>query len=146
MKRFMKKLFLVLAVAIMAVACSMDGDERNDFVLAFILVERVEMPDYVVPGNTYPVNMYFRRPTDCYYVQPEPYYSIFGDTRTVAVQALVIEDSDCQPVEATRPDDVKTFNFQCPLTTAQSFTFKFYKGNDAQGNQQFIEVVVPVQQ
>ncbi len=144
MKQFLTKLFLVIAVALIAIACSMDEDKKIDFVVEFIPVEGVDTPQYVVPGNTYPVTMYFKRPNDCYYVQQEPYYSISGSVRTVAVQALVIEDANCMPLDTTVTEE-KTFNFQCPLTTDNSFTFRFYKGNDAAGNQQFIDVTIPVQ-
>lgn len=141
----MKKLFLVLARAFVALACSMDGDEKNDFALAFIPIESVTMPEYVTPGSTYTITMYYRRPNSCYYVSDQPYYDIVDNVRTVAVQSYIIENADCRPIETAAPD-VKTFDFRCPLTTDDHFKFRFFKGVDDSGYQEFIEVILPVQQ
>lgn len=145
MKQIVSKFFLILATLFIAVACSLDSDENNDFNLTFIPVESVTMPTYVTPGESYPVTMYYKRPNDCYYVSQEPYYEINGNIRTVAVQAVLLEDGNCRDMQLAAPD-VKTFDFQCPITAESSFTFRFYNGEDNYGNRQFLEVVVPVQQ
>lgn len=145
MKQLISKLLLVFTVLFLAIGCSLDNDQKNDFAIQFLPVESVTTPEYLVQGQTYPVTMYYRRPNDCYYVSEDPYYEINGATRTVAVKAILLERANCQPIEYAAPE-TKAFNFQCPVTSERSFTFKFYKGTDAQGNQQFIEVVVPVRQ
>jgi hypothetical protein len=145
MRRLMKKLILVCIVALIAAACSLESDEREDFTLAFIPVENVDMPEYVTPGTTYPVTLHYKRPNTCYYVSQEPYYEINGSTRTVAVQALVVQNGNCQVIE-NAPTETKVFNFQCPATTSANFTFKFYTGEDTTGNRQFLEVTLPVRQ
>ena len=143
----MKKLLLLFAFLFVTTACSLDGDDhRIDFEIEYLAADSVEVPAYVTPGQTYAIKMYYHRPTDCYYVRGDFYYAISGATRTVAIQAMVIQDSGCKPPLDTNAE-VTSFNFQCPLAqanSAASYTFKFYKGDDAYGKQQFIEIEVPV--
>jgi thioredoxin-related protein len=145
MKRFIKRLLFIVTIVLAAVACSLDNDDNNDFTLRFIPIEYVTTPDYVTPGETYPVTMYFRRQNDCYYVSEDPYFEISGTTMTVAVQAVLIEHAECLPIDYTTPE-TKAFNFQCPITAEREFTFKFYQGLDDQGANKYLEVRVPVQQ
>jgi hypothetical protein len=139
----MKKIVLLLAALFVFASCSVDNQDHPDFHVAFLPADSVSTPAYVVPGQSYPITMYYKRPDDCHYLDGF-YYDKLGNIRTVAIQSIVLEHSDCQPVTDTAPD-VATFDFECPIGTYNSYVFKFYKGDDAQGTQQFIEVEVPVQ-
>ncbi|MXN91364.1 hypothetical protein GR160_08995 [Flavobacterium sp. Sd200] len=145
MKRLISRILIMFSALILVAGCSLNDDGNNDFVIQFIPIEEVTTPQYVTPGQTYPITMYYRKPNDCYYVSEEPYYEIWGSTRTVAIQAILLERATCNTIDYTAPES-KTINFVCPLTAERNILFKFFKGNDAQGNQQYIEVTVPVQQ
>jgi len=145
MKRLFKKLLFVVTMVFIAVACSLDSDSTQDFDMVFIPIESVTMPDYVTSGQTSLISMQYRKTNDCYYVSDEPLYEINGTTRTVAIQAVVIERANCRTIEYAAPE-TKSFNFTCPITAERNFTFKFYQGVNAQGEDQYLEVIVPVQQ
>ena len=141
----MKKILLLLTVLFMLTSCSIEPDKGVDFDLVFIAADSIDAPAYVTPGHTYPIKMYYKRPTDCYYVSDEVYSEITGSNYTLAVPAYLIQDANCLPITAAAPQEM-VYDFVCPLSTATSFTFKFYNGDDEQGKKKFIEVAVPVQQ
>lgn len=143
MNRFMKKCLLLLAVLLMLTSCSIDNDEKADFNMAFIAADSVSTPDYVTPGRAYPFKIYYKRPNDCFYVNGI-YMDANGYTLTLAVQSLFIEDANC--AETMVEPEEATYTFQCPLEQTNSYTFKFYNGDDALGNRKFLTVILPVRQ
>ena len=144
-KRFMKKILLLLGVlCIIITSCSIDNGDKLKFHVEFLPVVSVEIPETMQPGGTYEFKVTYSRPTDCYYFDGF-YYEPEGNANIVAVQTLVIEDADCQPLTTLAPE-VATFQVSCsPDYTASTYFFKFYQGEDADGNQQFMEVYIPVQ-
>ncbi|MGV3461593.1 MAG: hypothetical protein ACO1N9_14185 [Flavobacterium sp.] len=139
----MKKILLLLCVIVMAVACVPDDGDNLKFHVEFIPVESVQLPESITPGNNYEIKVNFRRPDDCHYFDGF-YYEANGSVRVVAVQTLFIEDASCAPIETEEPES-ESFILQCPINFPyDSYTFKFYQGEDAQGNQQFLEFEVPV--
>jgi len=141
----MKKILLLLTVLLMVSSCSIEPDKTVDFDIVFIAADSIDVPAYVTRGDTYPLKMYYKKPTDCYYVSDAAYSEIAGSIYKLAVPAYLIQDANCQANTTAAPEQM-VYNFTCPFSTATSFTFKFYNGDDAQGNQKFIEVEVPVQQ
>ncbi|TRW22128.1 hypothetical protein FMM05_18240 [Flavobacterium zepuense] len=142
----MRKLLLLLATLCIIASCSVDGnDPQSNFHVEFIPTISVEMPEHVTPGYTYAIKLYYQRPTDCY-VFDGFYYDIdaTNNARVVAIQSKVFEQNDCVAIEGSLPE-VATLNFECPTQyTGTAYTFKFYKGLDANGNQEFLEVEVPI--
>ncbi|MEL1245977.1 hypothetical protein AAEO56_17015 [Flavobacterium sp. DGU11] len=141
----MKKLLVLLAVIGIAVACT-DEPDTLKFHVAFVPVISVEMPEEMIFGQTYEIKVKYKRPNDCHYF--DGFYHDPNNTSAeiIAVQTLVIEDAQCAPLDGLEPDE-SSFDFTCSSTYAgTSYLFKFYKGDDAQGNQQFLEIEVPVHQ
>ena len=62
------------------------------------------------------------------------------NTRIIGVQARVMDQQTCKPLDIA-PVEV---SFKFVATTEESYTFKFYKGNDADGKNIFEEVAIPV--
>lgn len=139
----MKKLLMLLGVIALAIACVPEDDDNLKFHVEFVPVESVEVPEFMTPGQNYQIKVNFRRPNDCHYFDGF-YYEAQGSVRVVAVQTLFIEDANCSPIAAQDPDQ-ETFTLQCPLEYAyDSYTFKFYQGENEQGQQLYLEKVVPV--
>lgn len=139
----MKKILFFVCMVALAVACVPDDEDTVDFHMEFIPVESVELPEYISPGQTYPVKVKFRRPDDCHYFNGF-YYESNGSTRTVAVQTIIIENAVCAPIESIEPEQ-QSFNLQCPIDYPYDvYHFRFYKGEDAQSNQQYLEIEIPV--
>ena len=139
----MKKLALLLLAFIVFTACSLDEDETIPFHVEFMPVESVDMPESFSPGVTYKIALKYRRPTDCHSFQGFTTETA-GLTQTVAIQDLVIDNSGCVAVNAIDADIVY-YDFTCGYgNTDEPYVFKFYKGDDAAGNKQFLEMKVPV--
>lgn len=144
MKRCMKRFLMLLATLsaiITVVSCSADNGPDVNFHIDFVAADSVSVPTYMHRGQTYPITLYYKRPDDCHF--DDGFYSVReGNAITVAIQNIVLENTNCNPVESTTAD-VATISFQCPLEDVDAYTFRFYKGEDAENQQQFIEVEVP---
>mgnify|MGYP003647138685 FL=1 len=102
-------------------------------------VESVDIPDEFELGKTYPITISYLRPTTCYSFK-EFYYLKENNERTVAPITYVFENNDCTDLEDTLVE--ATFNFI--VTSNGSYIFKFWQGEDASGEDQYLIIEVPV--
>ena len=134
----MKKIILLLLVAITIGSCSLSDTPDRDFVL--LPVESVMMPDAYTAGNICRILVKYRRPTQCHIFNVF-YQDIHDNVRTVAIQAVKLNQSNC-------PSDTESI-YEVPLdfkpTTAGDYTFKFWTGVDANGVDQYLVYDVVVQ-
>jgi hypothetical protein len=133
----MKKIFFLLLIAISVTSCSVD-DDVNDFYYEILPVESVEIPEEFVLGQTYEITVTYLRPTTCH-VFNNFYYDSELNQRTVVVTS-VYQNNDClvlidEEVEAT-------FNFM--VNSNGTYVFKFWQGEDENGNDLYYIVEVPV--
>lgn len=141
----MKKLLLLLVTLLLVFSCVPEDDDRVQFHIEFVPAVSVELPESFTRGETYEIKVKYNRPTDCHYFDGF-YYEASGHIRTVAVQTIVIEDANCEPLVSIAPEE-SSFNFYCNPTYADNtYTFKFYTGQGSNGAQEFMEVEVPVVQ
>lgn len=134
----MKKIFFLLLIAISVTSCSVD-DDVNDFYYEILPVESVEISEEFVLGQTYEITVTYLRPTTCH-VFNNFYYDSELNQRTVAVVTSVYQNNDClvlidEEVEAT-------FNFM--VNSNGTYVFKFWQGEDENGNDLYYIVEVPV--
>lgn len=138
----MKKIILLFSILFITVSCTPD-DDRKQFYMEFLPIESVELPEYFTPGSVNEIVVNYKRPNDCYSFNGW-YYTSQGNTRTVAVQALVVEDNNCIPYQENRIFS-NSFEFKAGMRPQDtSYLFKFYQGKDASGNSVFLEIEVPV--
>lgn len=139
----MKKLFSVLLLTVVGLftftSCELDDNSPN-FHFELLPVDSVAVPESFVMGKTYKIKAYYKRPTDCY-LSDGFYYEKELNTRTFALQAKVLEQNNCAPVVNEAPLE-SSFNFL--VTSNGSYIFKFFKGEDAEGNRTFLEYEIPV--
>jgi hypothetical protein len=144
---FMKKIVALCAALVVLVSCSMDNDVQ-DFDIAFVPVISVDAPEVVVPGQTSYFNLYYRRPNDCYFVNSFDYHAE-GNIRTVALQAIVVEDNNCMSLETAEAESIQ-MPFECPPNYVNEiYIFRFYSGpgTASAGNTlEYTEIEVPVAQ
>lgn len=141
MKKLISILFLAVLTAFTFSSCELGDDDNLNYHFELIPVESVVMPESFVMGQTYPIKVYYKRPTSCHFFEGF-YYERDLNVRTVAVQASVIETTGCDeldeaPVEAS---------FDFVPTSNGTYVFKFYQGEDQYGNNVFLEYEVPVVQ
>ena len=134
----MKKFLIFSLVAMLFISCSID-DDRNNYTLEILPVESVDIPDEFVLGETYPITVHYFRPTTCH-VFREFYYVKDNNIRTVAPITYVFDQNNCTDIENELVDT--TFNFI--VTGNGSYIFKFWQGEDTNGEDQYLTIEVPV--
>ena len=135
----MKKLLALGLVLFLITSCSINDDNDTKYSFEVLPVESVDIPAEFTLGKTYPIKVTYLRPTSCHFFK-EFYYSKNLNERTVAPITLVYQNDNCQTLETTTED--ATFNFV--VTGNGSYVFKFWKGEDADGKDQYLIIEVPV--
>lgn len=142
MKKVLAFFMALTVLAGLTVSCALDEPDPN-FNAAFLPVVSVDVPQSMQPGHRYSFKLYYNRPSECYY------YNGFstqqnGNDFKVAVSSIVLENNNCEPLLHTEAE-VAVFDFECPQSSFQEFTFHFYSGQSATGEDQYVDVTVPVE-
>jgi len=107
--------------------------------LKVLPVESVDIPDEFELGETYPITVSYLRPSTCHGFK-EFYYLKENNERTVAPITYVFDNNDCETLEDNLVE--ATFNFI--VTSNGSYIFKFWQGEDTDGETQYLIIEVPV--
>ena len=133
----MKKLIALSLVLLLFTACSVD--DNNDYSFEILPVESVTIPDEFSLGETYPITISYFRPTSCHSFR-ELYYVKENNQRTVAPITVAFEDNNCEALE----DELIETTFNFVVTSNGSYIFKFWQGEDENGEDQYLIIEVPV--
>ncbi|ULC59796.1 hypothetical protein MBM09_02180 [Flaviramulus sp. BrNp1-15] len=134
----MKRLIVMCLILIMATSCSIDDDSTN-YSFEVLPVESVDIPDEFELGETYPITIHYFRPTTCHAFK-EFYYYKENNERTVAPVTYVFDNTNCETLE----DDLVEATFNFIVTSNGSYIFKFWQGEDTDGESQYLTIEVPV--
>lgn len=134
----MKRIISLIALVFIFNSCTVD--EGNDFLFELLPVESVDIPTEFTMGQTYQIKMYYRRPTTCHSFNTI-YYDKDLNVRTIAIESAVRQASNCETLTENNLTEC-SFNFL--VTGNGSYIFKFYQGQDEQGNNIFLQYEVPV--
>lgn len=134
----MKQLLALSLALLLFTSCSVSDDHPN-FSFEILPIESVDIPNEFVLGETYPITVSYFRPSTCNFFH-EFYYSKENNERTVAAIDIVYEQSDCETLENVLVES--TFNFL--VTSNGSYIFKFWQGEDTNGENQYLIIEVPV--
>ena len=134
----MKKILILSFTLILMSSCSLDNDVQ-DFQLEILPIESVDIPDSFTMGQTYPITVSYLAPSTCHLFK-EFYYDRKNNTRTVAIIDYKYLNTTCQDLENKLVE--ATFNFQ--VTNNGSYIFKFWQGEDEDGENQYLIIEVPV--
>ncbi len=138
----MKKLILFFVTLLVIASCSLE-DNTPRFHVEFVPIVGVDMPEGFMRGETYEIKVQYKRPTDCYFFDGF-YYEEQTGALMVAVQTLVIEDAQCEPLYLMEAEEA-SFDFTCsPGYANQSYVFKFYTGESETSTENFIQMEVPI--
>lgn len=133
----MRKL-LVICLTLILASCSVDNEGPN-YSFEILTVEDVEIPETFTLGETYPITVSYYQPSSCHAFS-EFYYSKNENERIVAPINYVFEDDNCEVLENELVEN--TFNFV--VTGNGPYTFKFWQGEDADGEDLYLTIEVPV--
>ncbi|WP_046746088.1 hypothetical protein [Kordia zhangzhouensis] len=138
----MKKiLFVAILVSLfMLQACSVDDNSTAEFQFEFIPIESVEMPQEFNFGNTHTIHVTYKQPTTCHSFSNFQYVQEPQNVRNVAVVNFVAIRSDCETLE----EEFKTVSFNFSVLDTEPYTFKFWQGKDANGQDMYLIYEVSV--
>ena len=134
----MKKIILLTLFLLTLTGCSIDDNQPN-YSYEVLAIDSYIVPESFTLGETYKIKLKYRKPSDCHSFQGI-YYDKNLNVRTIGIQTTVFESTNCTPL-TTEPIEV-SFNFY--VTNTGSYIFKFYKGEDTNGENIFEEVEIPV--
>ncbi|MEY8849405.1 hypothetical protein AB9K26_11345 [Psychroserpens sp. XS_ASV72] len=135
----MKKLLFLAFLVCTVLSCSVEDDNTPNFYNEILPVESVNMPSEFQLGSSHEITMTYLRPTGCH-VFSDFYYVSELNQRTVAIITSVFTDIDCETFEN---EEVQvTLNFQ--VNNNGTYIFRFWQGEDANGNDIYYIVEVPV--
>lgn len=135
-----KYAFLVILFIVSLTSCSIESDDSVTLYLEVLPIENVEVPEQFVYGQTYEIRMTYSKPNSCYEFN-DFIYEINEQERTVALvnTVYVSENAACVP----EPEQ-ETVQFNFKVTGTEAYLFKFYQGEDEEGENLYYTVEVPV--
>ena len=136
----MKRILFLVSLVFLFNSCGIDDDTIN-YHYEILPVDSFELPESFVYGHNYPIKIYYKRPTTCHAFDGF-YYESHLNTRTIAVQSIVVNQNNCEDINFNDPAMEATLNFS--VVYHDTYLFKFYKGKDENGENIFEEVEVPV--
>jgi len=139
----MKKLFfLFLFASIMLSLSSCNKDDALNFHFVPLRIVSAELPEFFSLNQTYQIRVTYNKPDGCTSFGGFDVVSKDISTRNVVVIGTKIDDQDScmQAIE----EETNVFNFK--VVHNQTYLFRFWQSEDADGNQEYFEVLVPVRE
>ena len=136
----MKHFITLFLFALLIVGCNDDDDNNyHDYHLEYIGVVSAELPDEFTYGHTYEINVTIELPNSCYYHYGQYDYFYEGTTRLIYPIVHIDDDVSCT-------QNITETTFSIPLHALQDepYIFKFYQGEDANGEDMYLTIEVPV--
>ncbi len=119
-------------------SCSLD--EGSNSYLKTIPIETASMPEYFQYGQVYQINLTYLKTSSCYSFNDV--YSVKNDnTITFAVINSVTDNGNCQTISQ---EIEKSFDFTA--SDIGTYIFKFWQGEDNNGEDVYLIMEIPVEQ
>lgn len=138
MKNMKYLLIAFIAFGLTLTSCS-DDDDSHSYHYEYVNVTSADVPDEFIYGQTYRINMTVELPNSCYYFYNQYDYFYEGTSRLIYPIAHVDDDVSCTL-------NIREVNFTIPVQALQeeTYIFKFYQGQDDDGQDTFLTIEVPV--
>ena len=141
----MKKLFFFGFVIVAFWSCSIDDSVDEDFYFEILPVENASVPTEMRFGEIYTINYSYLRPSSCHSFN-DLYYIVDGNVRTIAVINKVLNTYEgiiCEPINNELEE--RSFSFGVNKNVG-TYVFKFWKGEDENGQDTYMVYEVPIVQ
>lgn len=133
----MKKIFALILLFIVVTSCSLDDGVNVHF--EAIPVTDATLPDAFILNETYEITVDYIRPNNCYVLEGFDFLRTGENERTITLINSVFSDRECPP----EPEE-RQATFEFVVLNTGTYTFKFWNGNDENGDPDFLIVEVPV--
>lgn len=133
-----KVIFLVVCFSLIFSGCS-NGDGQNFHFTALQIIS-ADVPESFELNQTYQINVTYSLPNGC--TAYEGFDVNYEDTTIRNVVAIGSVRTDTEACEEVVTEGQAFFNFT--IIYDQPYTFKFFQGENNDGEPEFLEVIVPV--
>jgi hypothetical protein len=137
----MKHFIPLFLVVFLIFGCSDDDNNYHDYHLEYVSVISAELPDEFIYGNTYRIDVTIELPSSCYFFYNQYDYFYEGTARLIYPIGHVDDGVPC-----TLNITETTFSIPVQALQSEPYIFKFYQGEDAEGQDMFLTIEVPVVQ
>jgi hypothetical protein len=134
----MKKSILLLIGLLVFYSCLNNDNDIPNYTYRYLPIDSAITPASFTLGEIDTITVKYSLPNDCYSFD-RIHYETKDTTRIVAVSASVLLEVDC--AEKIIQEEKK---FAVKASQEEDYVFKFYKGEDSNGENIFEEVIVPV--
>ena len=136
-----KSIFLSLVLAITLTLSSCVKDDEPNFHFVPLQIQSADLPDSFSLNETYQIDVTYTIPDGC------TGFSGFdvtsgNDTTTRNVVVIGTTRTDQDACTQATQEATGTFNFR--VVYSDTYLFRFWQGEDEEGNQQYLEIEVPV--
>jgi len=135
----MKHFISLFLVVLLLFGCNNDDDTDHEYHLEYSSVLSAELPDEFVYGRTYRINITIELPDSCYFYYNQYDYFYEGSSRLIYPIVHIDDGVTCTP-------NSRETTFSIPVHALQNepYIFKFYQGEDTDGQDIFLTIEVPV--
>ena len=117
--------------------CDIDSEENFNFITLEIV--DVELPETFDFNATYDIKVYYRRPDDCHFFQGFDVFTADESTLNIVAIGRELSGETC----TTTNDEIEaTFTFR--VLFSNTYTLRFFSGEDQNGDPIYLEYQVPV--
>lgn len=115
------------------------NDDGVNFHYESLKIVSAELPESFNLHQVYTIKANILRPDDCTLIEGFDVTRASTTTRNVVAVGAILEREDCKTLDQEVQD-----SFQFEVLYSEPYLFRFYSGEDASGNAQYIEIEVPV--
>jgi len=133
-----KKVLVTMLVAVTLISCKLGDNDDANFELKSLPIEEAVVPAEFEFGMSYTIKVEYDLPNGCHSFY-DLYYQQEGTSRIIAISSLVDTKAAC-----TEALIRKEHEFVVNVAQREDYTFKFWKGEDNNGNNIYEDVIVPV--
>ncbi len=138
----MKRIFNIVFLGVLILTsqgCELDDDQNFHFVSLRII--EAELPESFELNRIHTIQVTYERPNGCIFFEGFDVFPEGNTTRNVVAIGSEINDGDTACTQAI--EEVEA-SFQFEVLFTETYTFRFYNGDDAGGNPIYLEYEVQV--
>jgi hypothetical protein len=135
----MKKIFFVLSFLFLLTGCSTDDEPQPRLVYELVPIVSTNLPEQFERGKTYELLFTYSLPTPCHNYKAINVEPLEDGSTGVGVLAYYDANKTCEEQARTAETG---FNFVAGQE--EFYIFKFWQGQNEQGENQFLSVEIPV--
>jgi len=142
----MKKVTFIVMLLMSFLSCSTDdGADPNDggsFYFQYLPIESVSMPQEFMFSESYVIEYTYYRPSSCHTFN-DLFFDADNNTRTIAViNTVSVDNGQCVDLQ----DELVTGRFTFIVSDTETYLFRYWQGEDSNGNDIYLELEIPVVQ